>query len=156
MLAGDDGEAEDLAHGCLVAILESLDKYRGTGSLEAWSGRLTYRVLMRALKRQRRGERTVVLVADDTGVTAIDPERETARLETSRVLGRLMGMLHENRREVLVLRVLHGYSVAEVAELTGTPVNTVRDRIRVGLKQLRQALAHDRQALELLGRKMRG
>ncbi len=156
LLAGGSGEVEDLAHGCLLAILESLDKFRGTGSLEAWAGQLTYRVLMRALKRQRRSERTVALVAEDAGVATTDPERETERLRLNRALARLMGKLPEKRREVLVLRVLYGYSVAEVAELTRTPMNTVRDRIRVGLKELRQALARDEEAMDLIGRKKRG
>jgi RNA polymerase sigma-70 factor (ECF subfamily) len=156
LLAGGSGEVEDLAQICLLTILESLDKFRGTGPLEAWAGQLTYRVLMRALKRQRRSERTVTLVAEDTGVAPGDPERETERLGLNRALGRLMLKLPEKRREVLVLRVLYGYSVAEVAELTGTPMNTVRDRIRVGLKDLRQAMVRDEEAMDLLGRNRRG
>jgi RNA polymerase sigma-70 factor (ECF subfamily) len=156
LLTGGSGDVEDLAHSCLLTILESLDKFRGTGPLEAWAGQLTYRVLMRALKRQRRSERTVSLVAEETGVAPTDPERETVRLGVNRALGRLLGRLPEKRREVLVLRVLYGYSVAEVAAMTATPVNTVRDRIRVGLKELRQALARDEEALDLLGRNRRG
>ena len=67
-----------------------------------------------------------------------------------------LSKLPEKRRHTLVLRLAYGYSVAEVAAITDAPVNTVRDRIRVGLKELRQSIARDPAADELMGGKHRG
>jgi len=156
LLVGPDNEAEDLINSCLLAILENLRNFKGTGSLEAWSGQLTYRVLMRLLKRRRRSERTVTLVDEDGGISMSNPERETATRGAMDGVGKLLERLPPKRRDTLVLRVLYGYSVAEVAALTDAPVNTVRDRIRVGLKELRQGIARDAATRELLGRKKRG
>jgi RNA polymerase sigma-70 factor (ECF subfamily) len=152
LLVGRDDELEDYIHSCFLAILENLGKYKGTGPIEAWAGQLTYRVLMRQLKRRRRNERTVTLVAEDTGVVLTTPEREVMQRSRTDLWAAHLGKLPEKRRETLVLRLVYGYSVAEVADLTGAPLNTVRDRIRVGLKELRQSLAVDPAALELLGR----
>jgi RNA polymerase sigma-70 factor (ECF subfamily) len=152
LLVGRDGEVEDYTHACFVAILENLGKYRGTGPLEAWAGQLTYRVLMRQLKRRRRSERTVTLVAEDAGIVSTTPEREATRRSRHEMWSAHLGRLPEKRREALVLRLVHGYSVAEVARITEAPLNTVRDRIRVGLRELRRSLAADPAATELLGK----
>jgi RNA polymerase sigma factor (sigma-70 family) len=152
LLVGRDDELEDYTHACFVAILENLGKYKGTGPLEAWAGQLTYRVLMRQLKRRRRSERTVTLVAEEAGVVSATPEREATRRSRIAVWTTHLHKLPEKRREALVLRLVHGYSVAEVARITDAPLNTVRDRIRVGLKELRQSIAVDPAAMELLGR----
>jgi len=152
LLVGRDDEIEDYTHTCFLAILENLGKYKGTGPLEAWAGQLTYRVLMRQLKRRRRSERIVTLVAEETGTVTATPEREAARHSRADVWSAHLRKLPDKRRETLVLRLVYGYSVAEVAELTQAPLNTVRDRIRVGLKELRQSLAADPAAVEMLGR----
>ncbi len=150
MLVGWDNEAEDYANTCLLAILENLSKYKGRGPLEAWAGQLTYRVVMRQLKRRRRSERTVTLVEEETGVATKTPEGDAVQHRRAKMWAALLGQLPEKRRETLVLRLLYGYSVVEVAEMTETPVNTVRDRIRVGLKELRRNISADPAALELL------
>ena len=151
LLVGRDDEVDDYTHTCFLAILENLGKYKGTGPLEAWAGQLTYRVLMRLLKRRRRSERLVTLVAEDMGSVTATPEREASRRSRADLWSAHLQKLPEKRRETLVLRVVYGYSVAEVAELTGAPPNTVRDRIRVGLKELRQSLAADPAAADLVG-----
>ena len=79
LLVGRGDEIEDLTNSCLLAILENLGKFKGTGPLEAWAGQLTYRVLMRLLKRKRRADRTLTLVPEETGVATTNPEVETAR-----------------------------------------------------------------------------
>ncbi|MCK9462524.1 MAG: sigma-70 family RNA polymerase sigma factor [Proteobacteria bacterium] len=151
LLVGRDDEIEDYTHACFVAILENLGKYKGTGPMEAWAGQLTYRVLMRQLKRRRRSERTVTLVAEDAGVISTTPEREAVRRSRMEMWAKHLHKLPDKRRETLVLRLVYGYSVAEVARLMDAPLNTVRDRIRVGLRELRQSLGVDPAAIELLG-----
>jgi DNA-directed RNA polymerase specialized sigma24 family protein len=43
----------------------------------------------------------------------------------------------------VVLHHVQGYGIVEVAEMTGAPVNTVRDRLRVGRRQLRKRILGD-------------
>lgn len=150
-LVGWDEETGDYTNACLLAVLENLGKYRGQGPLEAWAGQLTYRVLMRQLKRRRRSERTVTLPGEETGLARGTPERDASRRERAGAWAALLGQLPEKRREALVLRLVYGYTVAEVAGMTGTPLNTVRDRIRVGLRDLRRLVGQDPKAGELLG-----
>ena len=150
LAVGNDQEADDLTHVCLVEILENLKNYKGTGALEAWAGRLAYRVLMRQLSRRRREERTVSVVPIEIGMTAANPEYESNLGRLRDVLTKHLQKLPESRRMTLILRLLHQYSVAEVAETMDVPINTVRDRIRVGLKELRKNLLRDPTAKEFL------
>lgn len=150
MAVGGDQEADDLTHVCLVEILENLGHYRGAGPLEAWAGRLTYRVLMRHLSRRRRSERTVALTSEEHGIAVSNPEHDASQERLRSRLKHHLQKLPEERRVTLVLRLVYQYSVAEVAEITNAPVNTVRDRIRVGLKELRQSLLRDPQATDFL------
>ncbi|MCP4600977.1 MAG: sigma-70 family RNA polymerase sigma factor [Proteobacteria bacterium] len=153
---GRDEEADDLTHICLVEILEHLHHYKGTGTLEAWAGRLSYRVIMRHLSRRRRSERTVSLVPEETGVTFSNPEQESVRKRLGIRLAHHLQKLPEERRMALILRLVYQHSVAEVAELTKAPINTARDRIRVGLKELRQSILRDPEVKEFLGKEHHG
>ncbi len=150
LAVGRDQEADDLAHVCLVEILENIGKYRGAGSLEAWAGRLSYRVLMRHLSRRRRSERTVSLAPIEVGISLVNPEQESARGHLRKRLKHHLQKIPMERRMTLILRLVYQYSVTEVAEMTGVPLNTARDRIRVGLKELRKSILRDPAAKEFL------
>jgi RNA polymerase sigma-70 factor (ECF subfamily) len=98
---------------------------------------------MRELKTRRRHENVVALDPDARPrSTEATGARET-RLMVRHQLARSLSCLSEAQRGVVVLRLVHGYSIAEIAEMTGVPVNTVRDRLRVGRKRLRGRIARD-------------
>jgi RNA polymerase sigma-70 factor (ECF subfamily) len=151
LAVGYDQEADDLINICLIQILENLNHYKGVGPLEAWAGRLTYRVLMRQLSRRRRSERTVSLIPDEPIVEITsNPEKKIAITQLRERLISHLQKLPEERRITLILRMIHQYSVSEVAELTEAPVNTVRDRIRVGLKEMRKYILNDKEVMAYL------
>lgn len=151
LAVGYDQEADDLINICLMQILENLNHYKGVGPLEAWAGRLTYRVLMRQLSRRRRSERTVSLIPDEPVIEITsNPEKKIAITQLRERLISHLQKLPEERRITLILRLIHQYSVSEVAELTEAPVNTVRDRIRVGLKEMRKYILNDKEVMAYL------
>lgn len=150
MAIGANQDVDDLTHTCMTEVLDNLHSYKGAGSLEAWAGRLSYRVMMRNLSRQRRSERTVSIIPDDIGVSYANPEEEASREHLrTRLMVHLQKMPKE-RRMALVLRLVHQHSVPEVAEMTASPINTVRDRIRVGLKELRKSILKDPEIKDFL------
>jgi len=44
---------------------------------------------------------------------------------------------------VVALSLLHDHSLAEIAEITGAPLNTVRDRLQTGRRKLRRYILND-------------
>ncbi|MBW2735378.1 MAG: sigma-70 family RNA polymerase sigma factor [Deltaproteobacteria bacterium] len=149
-LVGGDAEAPDLINTCLTEILVALRAYRGEGSVEAWAQRISYRVAMRHLKHRRTRERTFALVDGPEAAGSSNPEREAQQKHLRERLQHHLQRLSAERRITLTLRVVNGHSVPEVAEITGVALNTARDRIQTGLRQLRQFLGNDPQLRGML------
>ena len=70
----------------------------------------------------------------------IGPAEAAQRAEGRRRIERLLARLPEDQREVLVLRVFGGLTVAEIAESTGSSLSTAKSRMRYGLLKIRQMI----------------
>ena len=152
MLVGMHAGAEDLVQISIVEILTSLSKYRGEASLKTWADAVTYRVVMRHMKRTRRQERRFQLVAEVEEPAPGDGNEEGGREGIRKTLAVHLERLTEEKRVTLLLRLVLGHSVTEVADLTGVGVNTARGRLRAGLRELRESIAGDDGLLAELGR----
>lgn len=142
-LCGNDRDADDLAQISLLEVLRSAGSFRGESSLERWADRITTRTSLRRLKRRRFREGIVALSEDPSASIrgAAPPEMERSLLRQR--LATLLGTLSPERRAVVTLHWVLGYRVAEIAEMMETPVNTVRDRLRVAKRQLRSRIQKD-------------
>jgi len=141
LLCRADADADDAAQMALLEILRSAPSFRTDTSLERWADRITSRVTFRLARRERQrrglfqrwfspglaffGEGAFVPPGDDLGIDA------------------LLDRLSDERRTAFVLRHLAEYSVEEIAELTGAPPGTVKDRLVSARKQLRSWLRRD-------------
>jgi RNA polymerase sigma-70 factor (ECF subfamily) len=67
-----------------------------------------------------------------------EPSPEHSHWE--RAAMRALARLPQEQREVIVLKIWHGYSFQAIAELLDTSPNTVAGRYRYGLQKLRAAL----------------
>jgi len=136
-------DTDDLVQVSLVQILRSAGSFRGASRLETWADRITVRTAMRMIKARRRRPEVALedLPVDQPG--GVDPEDRLSRRQVSEHLAVLLGRLSPERRTVVTLCLVHDYRVTEIAEITGAPLNTVRDRLRVGRKQLRKMIASD-------------
>jgi DNA-directed RNA polymerase specialized sigma24 family protein len=70
------------------------------------------------------------------------PPRGDARLSAAQYLSRLP----ERQRTVLLLRTGFGYTIEEISELTQSPENTVKDRLKRARTALRRQLERERSA----------
>jgi RNA polymerase sigma-70 factor (ECF subfamily) len=68
------------------------------------------------------------------------PEDAAGDAEVRPRLLRAIAGLPEEQREVFLLREYEGVSFAEIAEVTGAPIPTVKSRMRYALEALRRAL----------------
>jgi RNA polymerase sigma-70 factor (ECF subfamily) len=125
----------------MIEILGSARTYRGGASLERWASRIAARTAIRAA-RERRARSSAIESEADPEEIADAPDASTPDASEPSVLT-LLGRLSEPRRECLVLRHVHEYSVEEIAELSGVSVNTVKDRLLQGRAQLRKMLRQE-------------
>ena len=139
-LVRGDSSVDDLAQDALVAVLRGLPSYRGDAPLLAWVDRVVVRSTFEGRRRARlrTSREGSELPGDDSAVLRqSSPEWSLDR----RALVHALEVLNPEQRDALVLHHVVGMSVPEVAESLGTPIETVRSRLRLGMGQLRERLS---------------
>ncbi len=136
-------DADDASQQALIEILRSAHNYRGDSSLERWADRITSRSVIRFARAVRRRNKTVEPHADAELASAEAPDDRAAD-GTVRGVDAYLALLSESRREVLILRHGLGHSVEEIAELTQTSPNTVKDRLLAARRDMRKLIQRDR------------
>lgn len=137
---GDRGDAEDVTQEAFVAAFRAIGSYRGEGALRAWLLRIATRLAFRR-RRQRRETADIAAVEERALVDQrSDPSRAVLRAERREAVRRAVSEMPEPFRETLALRFFADLSLAEVAEVTGRPLNTVKTHLRRGLERLRPVL----------------
>ena len=141
-LMGGHADADDTIQDVLIEILRSVPSYQGAGSFRAWADRITVRHTMRAIKKRRRRSRIEPIDEHLDRFTASAPDLGR-RIRLRRRLAAMIGRMSEKHSAALVLRLVHGYSPEEVAQITKTPLNTTRDRLRTARAKLREQARRD-------------
>jgi RNA polymerase sigma-70 factor, ECF subfamily len=146
-------DAEDCIQEALLQILKSCEGYRGTSRLESWADSIAIRTAMRmARERTKRSQR---LVQEDLHPSE-EPSAPPGVQSEPWLLSKLPGYLEEvpdERRLVLVMRHVLGYSLPEISAITGTSENTIKHRLMRARETLRALLTRSVEVTGDLGRK---
>ena len=97
--------------------------------------------------RRTRGKRlerevTIEAAAELLSDARVD-ERVVSAMRAERIR-KIVGELPKEQRDVLALAFWGGYSQSEIAARTGTPLGTVKSRVRVAMNKLRESLEDER------------
>ena len=137
-------DADDAVQLSLIEVLRSAGTYRGETAVERWAQRIVVRTTLRHIREQRRYYK---VVDGDAEVAEAGPELLQSVPEATDALARplrfYLSKLSEVQRDAVVLRHAFGYSVAEIAELTGVSENTAKARLLYGRRALRKLVRRD-------------
>ncbi len=130
-LVGPTPDLEDLVQATFIETLHSFARFRGEASLGTWVIRIGVNVARHHLRRGVRRPAPLELVPDADGAPAggapvdeaFDDQRIAARVHL------LLDRLSPPKRIAFLLHVLAGYSVDEVAALTGSGRAATKSRI---------------------------
>ncbi len=137
-VTGDEADADDVCQDAFVAAIERIDGCRDPGRFGPW---LMQIVRNRARDQLRARARPILPIE---GMT-IESERASPAAEaergdaTARLLAAI-GELSEERREVLLLHDLEGWTHREIAERLGLPPGTVRSHLHHARRSVRSLL----------------
>ncbi|OYW31508.1 MAG: hypothetical protein B7Z47_00855 [Chthoniobacter sp. 12-60-6] len=138
----DDAAAEDVLQECFFELWRQADHYSpAKGRPLAWLMTLGKRRAIDHLRRSmaycRAKDRMEDALHQNVSFTQ-DSGSTCEQADIGRVLGEHLTLLPEAQQQVIVLAFLQGMSQREVAEATHTPLGTVKTRMELGLKKLRQ------------------
>jgi RNA polymerase sigma factor (sigma-70 family) len=139
-LARDESEADELAARTMA---EAVARRPGGGpSLRVW----LRRVLWRIFRRERRNEERRRRASDSMEANASSRDSVpatvdlVARIELEHAIAAAFAALDEPYKSTLFLRFFDDLTPSQMAAQTGTPVETVKTRLKRGLASLRTRL----------------
>ncbi|MDQ1626425.1 MAG: hypothetical protein QOI54_169 [Actinomycetota bacterium] len=134
-------DPEDVTSEVFLAAFQGISTFEGNGArFRSWLFTIAHH---KAVDAQRRGpavhERLTGEVTDDRAVASAEQDA-FARLGDQNV-HRLLGLLTEEQREVILLRIIGELSLEETATVVCKPVGSVKQLQRRGLARLRRSMA---------------
>jgi RNA polymerase sigma factor (sigma-70 family) len=156
VVAGRDVDVEDAAQEAMIAIVDSVSRFRGQSTFLHYARRIAVRTafgMRRAGRRRSRNLAEVVVETEPLETATAAGASQNAVLERNECLAafqRLLDELPEGQAESLTYRVLLEYPLPVIARELKVPVNTVRSRIRLARDHLRDRILADPALGELL------
>jgi len=133
-LTGDFALADDLAQDCFLRAWDKLQTYSGSGSFIGWLLKVAYTTFLQSKRKSKR----YVEILDEAGRIARS-ESKTCTEDSVEVsdLEKLLAVLTEEERAVMIMSYACGLSHREIGEATGLPVGTIKSTIYRGKEKIR-------------------
>jgi RNA polymerase sigma-70 factor (ECF subfamily) len=148
-LSGQKAEAEDLFQDLLIKAYGKLDDLVKIDEPGPWLCRVMYNLFIderRRFARRRMHTAEEGELAGD-GLAGLpgtqDPAQDHERWERLQKLDAALCQLSDEHRIVVLLHDTEGYKLAEIQELTGIPVGTIKSRLHRARARLREILIND-------------
>lgn len=141
--AGSREAGEEIYQEAWLRLIRHRGDYRVEARFGTWIYRLAHSCLVDHLRKQGRRwrhEETVAELPEEAACPLPSPEGEWGRHLTARALAGCMAQLPAEQREVFLLKEETGFSLAEIAEITGAGLEAAKSRLRYALKKLRRCL----------------
>jgi RNA polymerase sigma-70 factor (ECF subfamily) len=144
-MMGTRSAAEDVTQEAFLSLWRSGQRYdRARGSVRTWVLGIVHHRAIDALRRATVHDRRR---ASDEGLeerfeAGERTDVEAARREESGTVRAALDGLPADQCQVIELAYFGGFTHTEIAEMLDAPVGTVKGRMRLGLKKMRERLGH--------------
>lgn len=145
-IVGNEYDVDDVLQECLLDVWRHAGNYsRAKGEALAWIVTLARR---RAIDRVRRigtyhrckDRFRDVAMMEQEGAAHAGADEEVASMDRAAVIRKLISKLPEAQQEAVRLAFFKGLTQREIAKFTGKPLGTIKTRLELGLRKLRNAL----------------
>jgi RNA polymerase sigma-70 factor (ECF subfamily) len=141
LITRNTDDAQDAVQAALERAWKRRDDLRDGAALRPWLDRIVVREASRLSgSRVRRLVRLVTGTHDDDEVVFDVADPSLGQPGQLAEIGAAFAKLSTDQRAVVSLHLYAGYSVAETAAIVGAPVETVRSRLRLARRRLRDEL----------------
>lgn len=125
-LSGDTSAADDLAQDCFLHAWNKLQTFSGRGSFIGWLLKIAYTTF---LQSKRRSKRYSEILDEAAYVAQVESGSYTKPSDEVSDLDKLLAVLTEEERAIVVMSYACGLSHREIGEATGLPTGTVKSVI---------------------------
>jgi RNA polymerase sigma-70 factor (ECF subfamily) len=153
LLVKDKHLAEDIFQDVFIRIIDTLrgGRYTDEGKFLPWASRIAHNLCVDHFRKVKRSPS--IKTSDDHDIFEVlnfsEPgaDQRIMQSQTNDKVRKMVDMLPEDQREVIVLRHYADLSFKEIAELTNCSINTALGRMRYGLINLRKMMTEKQIAL---------
>jgi RNA polymerase sigma-70 factor (ECF subfamily) len=132
-------EADDVVQETFLRAYHRLDRFRGESPFRSWLLQIASNSALNAVRRKRPEPVAAVTEGEPYGTEqapARTPVRELEDRERRERLELKLRELRTEHRAVLVLRDLEGLPYEEIADITGSPMGSVKGRLHRARNEL--------------------
>ena len=153
LLVKDKYLAEDLFQDVFIRIIDTLNggRYTEEGKFLPWALRIAHNMCVDHFRKVKRSPS--IKTSDDRDIFEVlnfneaSPEQKMMQSQSHDRVRKMIDMLPEDQREVIIMRHYADLSFKEIAELTKCSINTALGRMRYGLINMRKMMVEKQIAL---------
>lgn len=144
----DRTQAEDIFQETFFKVIDSLQqgRYNEEGKFLPWVLMIAHNLCMDYFRKNKRMPNTVDVdsnvVQNSMGLLDENREDKIMRQQTADTLRDMIDKLPPDQKEVLILRHYADMSFKEIAEMTGTNINTALGRMLYALLNLKKMIGN--------------
>ena len=134
-LTGNRARWEDLLQDTFLRLWKAAPTYEPSAKVSTYIFRIAHNLFLNDAARRR--EKALESMEAES---RSDPSSDLNRREVQSAVQRAVEALPEGEREVLLLSEYNGFKYAEISEILGIPVGTVKSRMFSAVQRLKEAL----------------
>lgn len=136
-------DAADAVQEAMLSAYRKADTFRGDSAVATWLHRIT---VNSALDRVAKRKKQPVISLDDDEASVTEPadahRSSFSQVEANIEITNALSHISEERRAVVILVDMYGYSLADAAQALGVPEGTAKSRLFRGRGELAKLLQH--------------
>ena len=149
-MTGDAAEASDAVQDIFLKIFRNIGGFKGEAALKTWIFKIAFSEILNRLRWWKRRQRFTTLSLDespngnapsrnvaDAGPT---PEEVLQAKERENAIQQALWRLAREHRSIIILRDIEGFSYAEIADVMGVSIGTVKSRLARARADLKKSL----------------
>ncbi len=137
-------EAEDASQEVFLRVYQKLARYDRERKFSTWLLSIAHNYCIDELRRRRARPRLVYEDDEHSALDAIpdgtDVGATAVCAEQRQIVTHALGQLPAEQRQAIKLAYFGGLTQGEIANQLGSPIGTIKSRLRTGLQRLRQIL----------------
>lgn len=143
-MVGDYDAALDLTQEVFIKVYSSLSRYRSEFKFSTWIYKIAHNSAVDHLRKHSTREQSLMNEFDGEQrerpieSRRLSPEQESERSERRAEIEQVVRQLPSCYKELIVLRHSHDLSYDEIADVTGLPLGTVKNRLFRARELMRQ------------------